>query len=1086
MNGTVTFINSPFTGNEATAGGAVNVEGGTVTFTGGTFTGNSATGNGATGNGGAVNVGGGTVTFTGGTFTGNSATANGGALYLKVLPTFTENENLKFSNNSAGNGGAIDSAVSLSLDDKFIFEKNTANNISNDTSGQGGAVRAGTLTVTGGSYIGNTAYGTGGALFGTNSVTVSGGTFRDNGKTEGTGAATTNNGGAVGSKGPVNVSGGTFENNEATNNGGAVIAEGASTIRGGTFENNTAGGSGGAFYGNNSVTITGGEFTHNTAKAPSSVGKSGGGAVYAAGKITGLIPDGSSITFENNEATLASGGALLSEADIELKNAIFKSNKAAENGGAIYSVGKSTLTNSVFGVDMSTRNIAGDNGGAVNCGTLESNKNTFLYNSASGQGGAILVRGTGDNSINESLFAHNSSVVQGGAILCANGNATMTIEKSVFDANGTTGVTGGALCFPNGTDAKLFLNRCTFTANFVQNTSSPKGGAAYIDVKDFQVINCTFYDNAATGGQGAALYLTNTVNNNDRPIKSVLLYCTFVNNRVGDGQGGALYSQAQRIKIAASVFLGNVGQVGSDIFRGAGTLYSDGYNFIDSNGYGILDSGVPGPYVWEIDVKGLTREDKLSTRLSVFGSNVPANDPPSSGTAVWAGAYITGANMDKREALRTIALVTESPAMDLIPKGPADILFTTYLDDSPIDERGERRPLPYPKTPEEEKIAKADSGAYESGHGIFPPDPDPDGKVIDHVKMSEIPNTMVRIGQTCSLTALVYYSGITEPPSFSEPVTWASSKPNVARIDQYGNLVSLTQGMTVISVTTQKRGYDNEYKTDAHELTVSEEWGSDYDNNIHPDVWRRLGLFNDSLQTQAVQLSLRDFNPALIAGEPFAGAFKSAYGVAPAQVTDISDSMIRFDSASFYPSGTPLKPSVSLTLNEAPAFGGGVLPIRVIYGLSWDEVSSLLGRKVTKIDDANSLFGKLNLVFTDRYGKSSVLVDNGREGISASGASGKALSLNNGNNGLSLIFDVFLSDANAAGDGKPRLIDNRYLTAADGAADGSVAGSLWLLKIAGPDDGGDSSGGGGGCSGGFGLAALSLAAIFVLRGKHRS
>ena len=191
--------------------------------------------------------------------------------------------------------------------------------------------------------------------------------------------------------------------------------------------------------------------------------------------------------------------------------------------------------------------------------------------------------------------------------------------------------------------------------------------------------------------------------------------------------------------------------------------------------------------------------------------------------------------------------------------------------------------------------------------------------------------------------------------------------------------------------------------------------------------------------------------------------------------------MIRFESASSYPNGTPLKPSVAVTLNGVSSSGGGVLPLRVTYGLSWDEVSSVLGRAVTKIDNVRELFGKLNLVFTDRYGKQTVLADNGREGIDASG---RAFSLTNCNNGLTLTFDIFLSDANAAGDGKPRLIDNRYLTVADGAADGSVTGSLWLLKSAGGNDG-DSGGGGGGCDAGFGLFALFAGASAAARALQR-
>jgi Synergist-CTERM protein sorting domain-containing protein len=165
------------------------------------------------------------------------------------------------------------------------------------------------------------------------------------------------------------------------------------------------------------------------------------------------------------------------------------------------------------------------------------------------------------------------------------------------------------------------------------------------------------------------------------------------------------------------------------------------------------------------------------------------------------------------------------------------------------------------------------------------------------------------------------------------------------------------------------------------------------------------------------------------------------------------------------------------------------LPIRVTYGLSWDEVSDILGDgKVTEINDPKVLFGKLRLAFAGSNGKEYVLVDNGKEGVNVSNASGKALVWKNSNNGLSLTFDIFLSDVSPASDGKPQLIDG-YLTAADGAADGSISGSLSLLKTAGGNDGGSGGeeGGGGGCNAGFGIFAVAvITALFFMRENRRA
>jgi predicted outer membrane repeat protein len=1099
--GTVKFSdNVSFTDNQ---NGVVSITGGTAEFNGGTFSNNTATDA-----GGAVSVTGGEVTF-GGTlsFTNNSTSASakgGGALYLTVLPKFSGTPSLTFSNNSANTGGALyfEASKPLSLDAKYTFRNNTTSqdnggavyatvlNVSggtftdNEAKTNGGAVYGTTVTVSGGTFSGNTAGTAGGAVYGT-SVTVSNGMFSGNGMTGGT--AATPDGGAVASAGKVDVSGGTFTGNQATNNGGAVNAGAESTVSGGTFTyNSTDNGSGGAFYGAKSVTLTGGTFSNNTSNAPASGGNVGGGAVFASG-ITATIPKGSSMTFDTNRATNAKGGALLSSGDITLENIIFISNRAGANGGAVFSTQKSSFTDCLFGKNMATRNEAGTSGGAVACGSLESTGSTYLNNNAASlYGGAAYVEGTaGVSTIKSSYFASNTANTQGGAIYMTGENGRMEIETSVFDKNSTSGTQGGALRI-SGTH--LRLNRSTFTSNAARASSTPEGGAAYIGATEFQAINCTFWDNVATGGNGGALYLDTSVNNNDVTIKSVLLYCTFVNNRVGDGRGGALYTTAARIKIAASAFVGNNTASRGDIFRGSGSgvIFSQGYNIVCK--YGVMAGSTANEnYEWSAGVEGDFPTDKASnnslTPELLFRDDSPLPNALSGKSAIMAGVSFSDFD-GGTQSLNTFALQNSTPeltnpALDIIPKTVADLLYATYMSDWPQDERGLSRPNP--------SAGNSDIGAYESESGSDP-GPPYNPNAIAYVSMSGIPNTMKHIGQTCSLTALVFYRNGTS--SGSEPVTWASSRPNVATINQFGDLVSLTLGTTVISVTTQRLDASGKPAVDFHELTVSEEWVSDYDNNIHPDVWKRLGTFNSSLQDQGVLLTLLDFDSGVIDSDPFYGAFEDAYGVAPAQVTEISSSMIDFTSAP--KSGAALKPSVSVTLNGASSVsalastsgGGGVLPIRVAYGLGWDEVSALLGRTVTQIDNPGQLFGRLNLTFTGSDGKTYVLADNGSEGVSASALyAGKALSLANGNNGVTLAFDIFLSDANAAGDGKPRLIDDKYLTATDGAADGAISGALSLMDTGG---GGDSGGGGGCDAAGLGVAAAAAgaAALFVRRRRR--
>ena len=62
--------------------------------------------------------------------------------------------------------------------------------------------------------------------------------------------------------------------------------------------------------------------------------------------------------------------------------------------------------------------------------------------------------------------------------------------------------------------------------------------------------------------------------------------------------------------------------------------------------------------------------------------------------------------------------------------------------------------------------------------------------------MGGIPNIHVAVGQTTCLAAYAYDPNGQVIPN--EPVTWSSSNPSVARIDNFGNLYARSVGKTVI------------------------------------------------------------------------------------------------------------------------------------------------------------------------------------------------------------------------------------------------------------------------------------------------
>jgi predicted outer membrane repeat protein len=799
-----------------------------------------------------------------------------------------------------------------------------------------------------------------------------------------------------------------------------------------------------------------------------------------------------SITFTENRAQ-QDGGALHARGTLTAVNTIFTKNTATDGrGGAIYSFGKSTLTNCVVG-DANLGNLAGTSGGGVYSeGGAEATQTTFRANNASGTsgggyGGAVFLTGGGTSRFERCLFASNQSKTDGGAIFLTGEQHNVRVIETVFDSNYSASGQGGAASL--GGDSVLFSS-CTFTKNVAEPSSAARGGAVYTRAATFKFANCTFVGNEAGSGKGGALFLENGSTRD-----SAVFYCTFADNVAGGGEGGAVHTSAGTVNFVASAFVGNTATYGSDVFRAGGTIASRGYNILGN--YGMLGASGPSANVdWAADggvtgQNGRDGSDKSGseyTRELLFGSNQPAPNIPSGGNPV-----VTGSALSATQNLHTLETVPTSttavnPALDVMPGQTALNLFNSYFAGiTHTDARGVGRPVP-------QAGGNCDVGAFERGDGVIPPYP-PTGDLIAYVTMSGIPNTMIKIGQTCSLTALVYYQNGTA--SNYEPVTWSSSNSRVASIDQYGNLVSLSQGTTRIGVSTDRLDVNNRHAEDFADLTVSEEWSY---TNIHPDVWRRLENFNDSLRQYAEQVYFLDDDPENVKKASFADAFKSAYGVTAFQVSEFSNaSAVNFDSKASYTGNnwSSVKPSIAVSIG-VPSGGGALVPLKFTYSLSWDEVNVILGREaarardVTRIDDITQLFGSFKLVFEDAGGTVTPVVDgDGEFGVAASKAlSSGALDLTNGNNGLTLSLVTLLGDVKSAGDGKPTLIDGR-LVVADGAADGTAGGSLWLLKRTG-GTGSSTGSGGGGCDVGVGIgspfvpyALLALGALLGLRRRKR-
>jgi Chlamydia polymorphic membrane protein (Chlamydia_PMP)./Bacterial Ig-like domain (group 2). len=892
------------------------------------------------------------------------------------------------------------------------------------------------------------------------SVLFDGVTFSDNGDT----SIPNLNGGAVriGTGANASFSGTVlFENNKASENGGAIYSENASATlvipTNVTFKNNSAS-KGGAIYSKGSVDASHGTFTGNSATTH-------GGAIYAEDKLT-VAPTSGTASFTGHTAG-DRGGALASDKGMELKNASFSGN-TAKAGGAVWSGGMLDAEEVVF-----TGNTASESGGAVFAEQLTFKAVTLRENKATGQyGGALFLNGNaGGSRIENTLFAKNQANFYGGAIYLTGSGHSVTVTQSVFEenyaaANGGAGTSegGGALSLAGD---NVVLSQCTFSDNYIQSGTNAFGGAVSLSSKRFGIVNTTFHGNKAEGGNGGALYLSAGAATTGQ---SAIFYCTFTNNTAGGGDGGAMYTATPSFSLGTSVFVDNVGTNGKDVFRAGGTISTLGYNIVGN--YGVTgSSGTPNPdYNWRADTeisgpKDLDANGPTYTKTLIFGSNgLAANE-----TKISAGSAQGNLRTVDTVRLADSSSAAINPALDRLTESDARNLFNTYFASfSHTDARGVSRPVP--------AGGKCDIGAYESSDQGGGPGPGPSQGVISHVRLSGIPNNMTSVGQTCSLTALVtYQNGET---ATDEALEWSSSNTGVAQIDAYGNMVSLRQGVTTITVTTLRTGVGGERKSDSAELKV--ERSGSY-TNIHPDLWNRLARFNAGVT--GAQIYFGDSNPADLTSASFAGAFRSLYGVDATQVTELGDANdVNFRTSASASGFTSLNPSAGISL-YTKASEGAVLPLRFAFSIEWDTVRAILGRETRTVSDTDvrELFETLRFVFVDEKGNAADVV--GGDGVSATSAlSSHALTHTSGN-ALVLTLDLFVADAQRLGAPKPSLMGSK-LVVADNSVNDKISGELWLARGSGGGTGGGEGGGGGGCDTGFGALA-ALAGWALLHRKRR-
>jgi len=251
----------------------------------------------------------------------------------------------------------------------------------------------------------------------------------------------------------------TFSGNEAGYGGGIYLSSSTAELINATFIDNTSFGDGGGMmitYGSTATlaTIT---FENNLAMGYSGSGLSVGD--IAGGSSSVVLTD---VTFiDNGYSSLTKyGGGMFAcyNCTADLTNVAFTRN-SAEDGGGLYSDGRSTLTNVTF-----NNNTATDAGG----GMFNWNSGTVLTNVA---------------------FANNNAA-RGGGFFNANSNPTLT---GIVFSNNTANYGGGL--YAHG---KPVLSNALFN----KNTANSAGGGVYLINQSTTLVNVTISGNISNEGGG--------------------------------------------------------------------------------------------------------------------------------------------------------------------------------------------------------------------------------------------------------------------------------------------------------------------------------------------------------------------------------------------------------------------------------------------------------------------------------------------------------------------------------------------------------------------------------------------------------
>lgn len=440
-----------------------------------------------------------------------------------------------------------------------------------------------------------------------------------------------NVGGAVGviaDGGTMDIYGGTYSYNGVETSGlygGAFFNHGTMNVYDGIFEYNYALRAG-VFYNYRRLNIHKATIANNEARATAST--SGvGGAIYLPSSTGAILNIGEDtpaetkqVIFRNNSADF--GGAISSSGTLVVRNASFEENTANKTAGAVYGNGKYNNI-SIYDSEFKS-NKAAENAGAVFVMNQRSGSEVDLYinncilecNEAGAGGGAVYVTDTARAYIKDSAFIKNTSVSNAGAAYIS--DASAEFNNVEFTENSAT-ASGGAMYISE--NATLVMNKITAQ----KNKSTHNGGFLYTSECQITIYNSSFDSNTAESGGAFSL---------STRAKTTIYNATFKNNIASAGNGGAMdiYTTKTDVFLQRCVFISNT----ASNFGGAMRVTSETpltmYDIVATD-----NTAATGGFMYET---------KAGSVVTINGLTVSGNTA-SGGPIIWGNTYNATLNINK-------------------------------------------------------------------------------------------------------------------------------------------------------------------------------------------------------------------------------------------------------------------------------------------------------------------------------------------------------------------------------------------------------------------------------------------------------